>query len=135
MGLIENKYIKMLSNHKLSDGHTISHKGHFSIRRSFFLKPDIIANLKTQSKSHFKGDSLSQRNCTYPSRLSNNDFIITIINILWDLCCLAAASLSTNYCDIVLSYRVYDLLFVLKNRQALLLLLKFRNHYFLCKIL
>lgn len=116
MSLIQNEYIKMLSNHKLSDSHTISHEGNFSARDSFFLKPDIIADLHTQSKSHLKGNSLSQGNCTYSSWLGNNYFIITIVYILGDLGGLSTSSFSTNYCYFVVFYCVYDLLFVLKDR-------------------
>ncbi len=134
MGLIEDKNIKMLSDHKLPDRHTIRHEGNLSVRRSFFLKPDIIANLLAQRKSHFKGHSLSQGDCTYPSWLGDNYFIITMVYVLRDLCGLSTSSFPTNYCDFVVFYRVYYLLFVLEDGQALLLLL-ILGYHFLSEIL
>ena len=45
MGLIKYNDIEMLSNHELSDSHTVSHEGDFGLRATFFLKPDIVADL------------------------------------------------------------------------------------------
>lgn len=127
MCLIQNKDIKMFSHHEFSNCHTISHESNFSLRRTLFLKSDIIPDLFSKFMPHFIRDSFGKSDGTDSSWLSDQNTIVLIEKKLWYLCGFTTTCLTTYNSDTIFSYCLDDLLFVFMNwecKWALLLLLR-----------
>ena len=136
MGFIQNKDIKVFSDHKLSDGHTISHEGNFGLRGSFLLESDIVTNFLAKGFVHLNGNSLSQGDGTDSSGLSDKDSVVMGEEVLRDLSGFTRASLSADDSDLIFFNGLNDLLFEFKDWEVLLsifdflhLLLEFGDHW------
>lgn len=96
MCLIQHKEIVSDSSHQFSDSHAVSGEDDPCILAPLLLKPHVIAYFFPNLQVHLLGNTLSQCDCADPSGLGDDDPPEVRVEVLRDLCGLAAACVSAD---------------------------------------
>lgn len=115
MRFIKQKEIVCDSSHQFSDSHAVSGEDDSCILAPLLLKPHIVTYFFSYLQVHLLGNTLSQRNGTDPSGLRDDNPPEVWVEVLRDLCGLAAPSVSANDDDGVVCDCVDDLSLEFEN--------------------